>query len=196
MRTKTGILTVALVACAAATVWANSKTVPSGTEIAIRTSGAIDSKTAQPGQTFAAVVDRDVMDASGSLEIPKGSEAQLVIRKVSSGGTFGGSELALDLESLTIGGKRYTVGASDWERSNNKGLGKNRRTAEMTGGGALLGTLLGAVAGGGKGALIGALTGAAAGGTVQVLTKGKEVRVPAESVLTFRLNQPLHLQAH
>ncbi len=196
MKMTTGILTLALAAFAPAAVWANSKAVPSGTEIAVRTSGAIDSKTAQPGQTFSAVVDRDVVDSSGNREIPKGSEAQLVIRKVSGGGTFGSSELALDLESLTIHGHRYTVGASDWERSNNKGIGKNRRTAEMTGGGALLGTLLGAMAGGGKGALIGAITGAAAGGTAQVLTKGKEVRVPAESVITFRLNQPLQLQEH
>ncbi|HEY7615381.1 MAG TPA: hypothetical protein VH744_01145, partial [Terriglobales bacterium] len=68
------------------------------------------------------------------------------------------------------------------------------RTAEMVGGGAALGTLLGAVAGGGKGAVIGAIAGAAAGGTAQVLTKGKEIKVPAESTLQFRLDQPLSLQ--
>jgi len=63
----------------------------------------------------------------------------------------------------------------------------------MVGGGAALGTLLGALAGGGKGAAIGAIAGAAAGGGVQVLTKGREIRVPAETVLHFRLDQPLHL---
>jgi len=66
----------------------------------------------------------------------------------------------------------------------------------MVGGGALLGTLLGAIAGGGKGAAIGLLAGAAAGGTAQVLTKGREVRVPAETVLTFRLDQPLNLELY
>jgi outer membrane lipoprotein SlyB len=76
----------------------------------------------------------------------------------------------------------------------NRGIGANKRTAEMTGGGALLGTVIGAVAGGGKGAAIGALAGAGAGATAQVLTRGKEVKVPAESMLTFKLDQPLILQ--
>ena len=64
----------------------------------------------------------------------------------------------------------------------------------MTGGGALLGTLIGAVAGGGKGAAIGAAVGGAAGATTQVMTRGHEVKVPAESVLTFKLETPLTLQ--
>ena len=76
-----------------------------------------------------------------------------------------------------------------------EGIGKNRRTAEMVGGGAALGTLLGAIAGGGKGAAIGAVAGAATGGTAQVLTKGKEVNSPAKTVLKFKLDRPLHLTA-
>ena len=60
----------------------------------------------------------------------------------------------------------------------------------MVGGGAALGTLIGAVAGGGKGAAIGAAVGAAGGAATQVLTRGKEVQIPAETVLTFRLDQP------
>jgi len=65
----------------------------------------------------------------------------------------------------------------------------------MIGGGAAIGTVIGAIAGGGKGAAIGAATGAAAGAGAQVLTKGKEVQVPAETVLTFRLTQPLNLES-
>ena len=66
----------------------------------------------------------------------------------------------------------------------------------MVGGGALLGTLVGAIAGGSKGAAVGAAVGAAGGATAQVLTRGKEVRVPAETILSFRLNQPLRLQGY
>ena len=65
----------------------------------------------------------------------------------------------------------------------------------MVGGGALLGTLVGAIAGGGKGAAIGAASGAAAGAGAQVLTRGKAVKVPAESKLRFKLEEPLHLEA-
>jgi len=66
----------------------------------------------------------------------------------------------------------------------------------MVGGGAALGTLLGAIAGGGKGAAIGAVAGAGAGGTAQVLTKGKTVKVPAETILRFQLDRPLHLSGY
>src|SRR5216684_3730602 len=91
-------------------------------------------------------------------------------------------------------GRHYNVSTEDLRQGNNRGIGANRRTGEMVGGGAVLGTLLGAIAGGGKGAAIGAIAGAAAGGGVQVLTKGKEVKVPAETVLKFKLDKPLRLQ--
>jgi hypothetical protein len=166
--------------------------LPAGTEIAIQTNEAIDSKTAHVGQTFPAQVAQDVMSPSGQILIPKGSEATLIIKQVSNGGTVGNSELALDLHSLDIVGRPYRVASEAVTRSG-EGIGKNRRTAEMVGGGAALGTLLGAIAGGGKGAAIGAVAGAATGGTAQVLTKGKEVNVPAETVLKFKLDRPLHL---
>ena len=78
--------------------------------------------------------------------------------------------------------------------SNRKeGVGKNKRTAKYVGGGALAGTLIGAIAGGGKGAAIGALAGGAAGAGAQQLTKGKEIKIPAETEMTFRLDQDLQL---
>jgi hypothetical protein len=76
---------------------------------------------------------------------------------------------------------------------NRQGLGQNKRTGEFVGGGAVLGTLLGAIAGGGKGAAIGALAGGATGAGAQVLTKGDHVRVPAETVLNFRLESSVNL---
>ena len=170
-----------------------SMTVPSGTEIAVRTNDKIDSSLATEGQTFDAEIASDVTGTSGEVLIPKAADAALVLRQVSNGSTTGSPELTLDLKSVTIGGRRYEVSTTDLEQSNNKGLGKNKRTATMVGGGAVLGTLLGAIAGGGKGAAIGAVSGAAVGGTAQVLTKGKEVKVPSETVLTFKLDEALHL---
>jgi outer membrane lipoprotein SlyB len=83
----------------------------------------------------------------------------------------------------------------DLEEKSGTGFGMNKRTAEMVGGGAALGTILGAVAGGGKGAAIGGLAGTAGGAGAQVLFKGKEVRVPAETILKFKLDQPVSLRA-
>ena len=170
-------------------------TVPAGTAISVRTNEAVDSRNASEGQTFSAVVVDDVKGGSGEILIPKNSDAQLVIRKVATGGTTGSPELTLDLNSVTVNGRNYIVSTADVNKQGNSGIGKNKRTAEMVGGGAVFGTLLGAIAGGGKGAVIGAVAGAAAGGTAQVLTKGKEVKVPAETVLKFQLDQPVTLTA-
>lgn len=169
--------------------------VPEGTEIVVRTNDAIDSTTATESQSFSGTVQETVTSADGQTLIPKGSDVRLMVRKATSGGTTGSPQLTLGLESINIRGHRYQVDSTDIQQGSNSGIGKNRRTAEYIGGGAALGTLLGAIAGGGKGAAIGAVAGAAAGGTAQVLTKGKEVKVPAETTLRFRLDQPLSLRA-
>lgn len=171
----------------------NLVTLPSGTSISVRTDQDINSQNAQPGQSFPASIMQDIMDANGNVVIPRGSPATLVIRQITEGGTLSSGNFVLDLDSVSVNGRRYVVSTSDIQRGE-QGIGKNKRTAEYVGGGAVLGTLLGAIAGGGKGAAIGAIAGAAAGGGAQVLTKGHEIRVPAETVLNFRLDQPLHLQ--
>jgi outer membrane lipoprotein SlyB len=99
----------------------------------------------------------------------------------------------LDLYSIDVHGEEYRVDSSTISESNKRGLGANRRTAEVTGGGAGLGALLGAVFGGGKGAGIGALAGAGGGALTQLFTRGKQISVPAETSLTFRLEQTLVL---
>jgi Terminase RNaseH-like domain len=103
------------------------------------------------------------------------------------------NEVALDLESVTVNGQRYGIQTQDSVVSPQQadGLGANKRTGKFVGGGAVIGAIIGAIAGGGKGAAIGGGIGAAAGAGTQVLTRGKTVNVPAESLVTFRLQQPL-----
>jgi len=174
---------------------AGSVTIPAAAEIAVRTNEAIQGDAAASGRTYSANIDRDVMDSTGRVVIPRGSQALLVMQNLATGGVTSAPEVSLDLQSVTVGGNTYFVSTEDLRRaSGREGIGKNQRTAEMVGGGAVLGTLLGAVAGGGRGAAIGAIAGAAAGAGAQVLTRGKTVNVPAETVLTFRLDQPLTLQ--
>jgi uncharacterized protein YcfJ len=168
--------------------------VPAGASISVRTAENINSQTAVEGRTYPATIEQDVMDSTGNVVVPRGSEAALVIRQVNEGGTLSNGNFVLDLDSIRVNGRRYVVNTVDMNAKDPNGIGKNKRTAEMVGGGAVLGTLLGAIAGGGKGAAIGAIAGAAAGGGVQVLTKGHEIRVPAETVLNFRLEQPLALR--
>jgi hypothetical protein len=167
---------------------------PAGTELVVRTVEVIDSRNAGADQSFSAVVEQDVTNASGRVIIPERSSAQLIIREVSSGGATGSPEMVLDIRSITVDGRRYVVGTKDLPIDSDSGIGKNRRTAETIGGGAALGAIIGAIAGGGKGAAIGVLVGAAGGAGAQVLTRGRDVRVPAETVLRFMLDRPVTLQ--
>jgi hypothetical protein len=168
--------------------------IPAGTELVIRTSESINSRTARVDQTFAAQVDRDVVGDSGRVMIPRGSDARLVITRIDNGGATGTPELMLDVQSIRINGRSYLVDTTDLGQKGTSGIGKNKRTGEYVGGGAVLGTIIGAIAGGGKGAAIGAVGGAAAGAGAEVLTKGKEVHVPSETVLRFNLDNPVHLR--
>lgn len=167
------------------------ETIPSGTNIEVRTNQRIDLR-GSSGERYSATVNRDVLDTNGSVAIPRGSEAEMVVRNL------GNRDLALDLESITVNGRRYEVSgeSNSYSAGQKPGVGKNERTAKYVGGGALLGTIIGAIAGGGKGAAIGAVAGAAGGAGAQTLTRGKEIKVPAESLLTFRLDQSLQVGGH
>jgi len=167
--------------------------LPAGTQLVILTNEAIDSKTASSNQLFSGQVDQDVIDSSNELIVPRGSPAQLIIRTVSTGGVTGSSEITLDIQSITVNGRRYNVTTTDLKEKGRSGLGANTRTAEMVGGGAVIGTIIGAIVGHGKGAAIGAAAGAAGGAGAQVLTKGKQVIIPAETTLKFSLDQSVTL---
>lgn len=170
--------------------------LPVGSEVSVRTEETIDSGKAAEGQTYAAEVTKNVVDSDGAVVIPRGANAKIVIRSASKGGRIrGASDLVLDLASVSIGGQAYEISTTDVAQRGKSGVGINKRTAEYTGGGAALGAIIGAIAGQGKGAAIGAGAGAGAGALTQILTKGGSIKVPVESVLTFRLDKPLRVVA-
>jgi hypothetical protein len=187
------VLSSAEVANSEAAPPVNAKVIPTGTEVQIRTNETIDSDHASPGQRFSAEVTEAVSDVSGGTGIPAHSPAKLLILSKSSGGV-GSPDLVLDLDSVTINGKIHRVYTSELKESNAKGFGKNKRTGEMLGGGAAIGSLVGAIFGGGRGAAIGAGAGAGGGFLTQLATRGKQIKVPAETTLHFRLERPLVLQ--
>jgi len=166
--------------------WAQTRTLSEGTEIKVRTDTPIPAH-ARAGARYAATVSDDVPDASGGVAIPRGSRASLVAES-----TNNGKDTALDLRSVTVGRKTYDLTASGRKSTGTGSLGANKRTAKYVGGGAVVGTVLGALLGGGKGAAIGALAGGAAGAGTQVYT-GKSKGLPAETALTYKLAQPLTL---
>ena len=161
-------------------------TIETGISIPVRTSEEIKVDNSD-GRVFSGVVDEDVRDTRGNVALPRGTDVELLVKRVSN------TEYVLDLDSVTVNGHRFGVEA---EASNTvktpAGLGANSRTGQYVGGGAVIGAIVGAIAGGGKGAAIGGGVGAAAGATTQVLTRGKNVSVPPESLVTFRLEQRLN----
>jgi hypothetical protein len=165
--------------------------LPAGTTLPIRINQNIQTQDA--GGAYDAEVAQDVVSSDYDVVIPKGSSAELVVVRTDRGGAVGTPEIELALRSLTVRGKRYTVDSASSTQRGDEGLGRNERTATMVGGGAVLGTVIGAIAGGAQGAAIGAAVGAAGGAAGQVLTRGREVQVPAESILTFQVQQPIEL---
>jgi hypothetical protein len=143
------------------------------------------------GRIFGGQIDRDVRNRRGAVALPRGTAVELMVREI------GNDEYILDLESILVNGQHLTVSGENspvFEADERReGLGANSRTGRYVGTGALVGAIIGAITGGGKGAAIGGGVGAAAGAGTQVLTRGRNVVVPAESLVTFQLQQPLRV---
>jgi hypothetical protein len=174
---------------------AEFRTIPSGTTLSVRNNEAIDSATAEVGQMFTGVVAQDVVDTEGRVAIPKGANAMLIVRSASGQGKLQGrSDVAVDVASVDVQGRTYRLETADLVQQGKEGVGTNKRTGIFAGGGAALGGIIGAVAGGGKGAAIGALSGAGAGTATQALTRGKGARIAPETVLNFKLEAPVRIR--
>lgn len=180
-------------AATAAAAAAQSKkriTVPAGTRILIRTVDPIDSSKQKAGYRFTATLETN-LQADNVVVAPRGSTVYGRLAQASSAGRMSGSsELALELTDIVINGTAYPLLTSTYEI---KGKGEGGNTAKKVIGGAGLGALIGGIAGGGMGAGIGAAAGAATGTAVAASKKGEQLQIPSESLLEFRLEQPVTL---
>jgi hypothetical protein len=165
--------------------------VPAGTVLTVRLGQTVGSKISSPGQTFAATLASPVV-VDGKTAIPSGAAASGTVVDAKPLGRFkGGASLQLRLTSIAIGGAEQSISTSSVVRVEK---GKGKRTAVLAGGGAGLGALIGGLAGGGKGAAIGALAGGGAGAGGAAFTGNKDIVLPAESALSFKLEQPLEVK--
>jgi hypothetical protein len=162
-------------------------TLPAGQSLLVRMIDGVDSSKNHVGDVFHASLETD-LDVNGVLVARKGTDVYGKLVTAEKSGSFSGhSELQLELTSMVIDGRSYPLVSSDY---NVQGKGRGADTAKKVGGGAVVGAIIGAIAGGGKGAAIGAAAGSATGAGVQVFTKGEQVKVPSETLLEFRLEQP------
>lgn len=163
--------------------------VPAGTSLHVTLVQAVGSKISEEGQPFDATLSSSVV-VKGQKAIPAGARAAGTVVQAHASGRFkGGATLIIELNSINVNGKTYTIHTS---QISNESKGKGKRTTAMIGGGTAGGALIGGLAGGGKGALIGGAIGAGAG-TVGAATGNRDITLKSESPLIFKLTSSLTL---
>jgi hypothetical protein len=164
--------------------------LPAGTQLRVRLDDDLGSKISNPGDSFSATVADDVV-VNGQTVIARGSRADGTVIDAKPLGHFkGGAFLAVRLDRVHTQWGSYPVETSSIDRAEK---GKGKRSTVLIGGGAGLGALIGGLAGGGKGAAIGALAGSGAGTAGSAFTGNHQIVLPAETLLTFRLENPVHI---
>ncbi len=163
-------------------------TIPEGTSLHITVDETLTSDRSHAGDRFAASISEPVV-VNGKTVIPRGAKVVgRVVDAKESGRLHSPARLAVALSSIEAEGKSYDLESSTYSLN---GKNHNKRNLALIGGGAAGGALIGGLAGGGKGALIGTAVGAGAGTAGAAATGKKEIALPAETRLTFRLLRPV-----
>jgi hypothetical protein len=165
-------------------------TLPRGTRLEVRLNQTIDVKRVQAGDHFRGTLAQPILDGN-SVIVPAGSAAEGEILVAKRRGHFKGrSVMALTLTRLAVNGTEYQIDTTSLSRTKK---GKGKRSAAFIGGGAGMGMLIGGVATGGVGLLVGGLAGGGAGALGAAFTGNRDLSIPAETVVTFRLQDALTL---
>jgi hypothetical protein len=165
-------------------------TIPAGTRISVRTIDGIDSTKNRVGDRFEASLAEPLI-VDGNVVVPKDTDVYGRLTESKKSGTFTGrSELQLELTGIVVNGHTVPLVTGEYELS---GKSRGASTAKRTIGGAAVGSIIGALASGGKGAGIGAAVGGGAGAGSEVITKGDQVKVPTETLLDFTLQKDLQI---
>jgi hypothetical protein len=167
-------------------------TIPAGSTLAIRIDQRISVKTSRAGEEFTGEIVDPILANDNSVLVPKGALVGGVVDVSHRRGHFKGrSTLELRLTSLTMNGTRYPLATRDLAETKK---GKGKRSAALIGGGTGLGMLVGGLASGGTGMAIGGLAGAGAGTAAAGLTGNRDLIIPAESIIHFKLSEDLVVQ--
>jgi hypothetical protein len=169
---------------------ARTVSVATGTALPIRLADSLDSNTTQTGQTIHGTLTADII-ADNMVAIPRGTPVVGRVIQAKDAAHFAGSSLlSIELTQIELKGAPISVVTSPFSQ---EGKGRGKNTAMKTGGGAALGAIIGALAGGGKGAAIGAASGGGLGAGVNAVTRGEQVKIPAETLITFKLQSPINV---
>jgi hypothetical protein len=166
-------------------------TLAEGTKIEVRLQDALDSAVNKTGDTFSAILDKDII-VDGTVVAPRGSVLDGKLSNVTRSGKVEGlASMSIQLTSLTVAKQTYPL---QTETLKFQAESTKKKDATKVGVGAGIGAVIGAIAGGGKGAAIGAAVGGGAGGAAVIATRGKEVKFEAEQALSFALRNSLSIK--
>jgi hypothetical protein len=167
---------------------ARTVSVATGTSLPVRLADALDSATTQTGQVIHGTLAADII-ADNMVAIPSGTSVTGRVVDAKDATHFSGSSLlSIEVTQIELKGQPVAVSTSAFSQ---QGKGRGKNTAMKTGGGAALGAIIGAIAGGGKGAAIGAASGGGLGAGVNAVTRGEQVKIPAETLINFKLQSPI-----
>jgi hypothetical protein len=165
-------------------------TLPAGTSIPIRITQTLDSASTQTGDKFTGAIASDIL-ADGMVVLAQGTPVTGHVDAAQDAAHFKGSSLlSISLTSISHRGERIDVATDSFSK---QGEGRGKNSAEKVGGGAAVGAILGGILGGGKGAAIGAAAGGGVGAGANGITRGQQVQIPSETVVRFRLTNPILL---
>ena len=162
--------------------------IPAGQELDVRLGTTLSSKTAKVEQRFEATTVADVTQ-NGTALIPAGSMVRGVVSGVDPAGRLDrAGSLTLSFDEMTVRGRTYPMRAMATSVFESGGIREEKGTAGI---GAGAGAILGGVLGGLKGAILGAVIGA--GGAIAA-TEGKDIELPAGSIIRIRLDSPVSIR--
>ncbi len=163
-------------------------TMAAGAIIPVRITQTLDSATTQTGDKFTGAIASDVI-VDGMVVLPQGTPVTGHVDEAKDAAHFKGSSLlTISLTSISHKGDRIQVATEAYTK---QGEGRGKNSAEKVGGGAAVGAILGGILGGGKGAAIGAAAGGGVGAGANGVTRGQQVQIPSESVVRFKLSDPV-----
>ncbi len=165
-------------------------TLAAGTRIPVRITETMSSKDAQPNDVFHGTLATD-LGSQGVIVLRQGAAILGRVVEVREAAHFKGSALlSLELTQMMANGRKIALVTEPY---NKEGAARGKNTVEKAAGGAIVGSIIGAIAGGGKGAAVGAAAGGAAGTGVNAATRGQQVVIPSETLISFRLQSPITL---